>query len=252
MCYWLLIHESFHTTFFWLLRSSPAAMTRAPTTSTQWVSLLGYQAGSAKKRETLQVRAPLGKWVKKTNQIYIYIFIQYIRIYIWNTPTSTCDYMGSIVDYKSRILSGARNGPHIQVRWRLLRENGPINKWFYRCFYLFKCGVWIFLHVKLTSLPKNVGWRGLIENMGFNGRFWHDNIKKWNIAISSVGCPVAPQSLHFLKFRSFEIPTFFATSNWTWYCGWKKSCTTWDDRKPINNGDKPPFATGDSDFAGPS
>ena len=93
-----------------------------------------------------------------------------------------------------------------------------------------------FLHVKLTSLPKNVGWRGLIENMGFNGRFWHDNIKKWNIAISSVGCPVAPQSLHFLKFRSFEIPTFFATSNWTWYCGWKKSCTTWDDRKPINNG----------------
>ena len=158
--YVLLIHESFHTTFFWLLRSSPAAMTRAPTTSTQWVSLLGYQAGSAKKKGDPAGAGPtwqMGEENKSNIYIYIYLYSIYVYIYIWNTPTSTCDYMGSIVDYKSRILSGARNGPHIQVRWRLLRENGPINKWFYRCFYLFKCGVWIFLHVKLTSLPKNVG-----------------------------------------------------------------------------------------------
>ena len=146
--YVLLIHESFHTTFFWLLRSSPAAMTRAPTTSTQWVSLLGYQAGSAKKKGRPCRCGPhlANGWRKQIKYIYIYLYsiYVYIYIYIWNTPTSTCDYMGSIVDYKSRILSGARNGPHIQVRWRLLRENGPINKWFYRCFYLFKCGVWIF------------------------------------------------------------------------------------------------------------
>ena len=59
-------------------------MTRAPTTSTQWVSLLGYQAGSAKKKGDPAGAGPTWQMGEENkSNIYIYIYTVYTYIYIY-------------------------------------------------------------------------------------------------------------------------------------------------------------------------
>jgi hypothetical protein len=54
---------------------------------------------------------------------------------------------------------------------------------------------------------------------------------------SFSGCEIHHQSRKIPKSKSsYDLPPVTQSCRFHYYSGWKKSCTPWDGRKPINNG----------------